>query len=153
VEDGLDVGDFLTHPLRVLRDTRPGVFLGEIKRVEECVDALACLLVWDVAEPSDVLELLVGGRLLVQRWFLGKIADVGTKGVTVSDVRTGDSRRSAGRLREPREQPHGGRLPGSVRTEKAVDRSFGDGEIEGVDGGRSFVAFRQSAGFNCVCHL
>jgi len=70
MKDGLNVGGLLAHSFRVVRNPCVGV-CREIEFVEESVNSFSCRFLREIAEAGGVFELFVGGRLFVQRWFLG----------------------------------------------------------------------------------
>jgi hypothetical protein len=86
-------------------------------------------------------EVLLGGELVVERLLLKDEPDVPSDGLGLSGhVESGHRCSAQGRMGQRTEHLDGGRLPGTVGSEKGEDLALSDREVDPVDRGEVTVA-------------
>src|SRR5699024_6125571 len=101
-----------------------------------------------------VFELFTGGELVVNRWILGKIADIWNDSFPVRNRLASHVPTPVRWLRERRQHPNRGGLASTVRAEETIDRATWYGEIEAGNGCSVSVLFRECVRTDreCVVH-
>ena len=125
-------------PLPVAFREVPDRLFGDVRDeagLERLADARRGVAARNAAEARPVRDVLADPHLRVERERLGEVAEMAL-GLERpgEDVDAGQGDPSRRRREEPRDHPHRGRLPGSVRAEEAEDLAILDAEADIVDG-------------------
>lgn len=140
-EYGSSVQSFF-HPPRVV--FRPLVRnVGEIDQIEQFLDAFVLLGCWNTVHVTGKADVLTGGEFPVDAGLLCHVADGFTNGLwLVHSVVPIDRHRSLIRMEQCNEGFDGGRLSGSVRSQKPEKLARCDIEANTTDGfGPVFVFY------------
>src|SRR4051812_30865116 len=120
-----DQPDLLLVALAVLAEAPARI---EVEHVDEAPDVVA---VDPAAQVPEILDRLRAGQTVVQVELSGQVADPSMDRDRVYRRLDTEHLRSAGRRPDEIEQdPHRGRLAGTIRPEEPEDLAFGDLEIE-----------------------
>jgi hypothetical protein len=106
-----------------------------------------------VVQPTDHLEVLVAGEVLVDRRVLAGQPDPAADAMRVSEHVDASHRCPAGvRLQQGRQYAYGRGLAGTVRAEKAEHRAAGHGQVNPVECHHLLVALDQSGRLDRQLH-
>ena len=127
------------HAARVAGDLPIGG-IDEPHAVEQLLRARAALLLGDALQRRLEAKVVARGEERVERGLLERDADEPADlRPVLHDVVAADERRPGGRRQQRGQDVDGGRLPGPVRPEEAVDLTRRDGEVDPVDGPRTLL--------------
>nr|WP_305038275.1 hypothetical protein [Cellulomonas sp. HLT2-17] len=123
-------------------------------RVElEAVDELGAERGVDVAgQVAEQVEGLGSGELRPQGDVAGHVPDVAVGALDIADVDAHDLGGSAGRADQVQQQPHRGRLAGSIRAEKPERLALADLEVHPLEGSHGSEVLAQIVGRDRGCH-
>src|SRR5882724_6532903 len=139
VQHGRDELHLLLHPLRQLIDAAQFP-LGKSESLEPCLRSLARLPPVDALHLAEEDEHVEHAHLAVQSALLREIADPLRVGAAAPRVPEYPHGAAVGR-QNVHDHAYGGRLPGAVRPEQAVDHPARYGQRQLVNGGVTGEAF------------
>src|SRR6058998_2495906 len=146
MQDGLSEADALPVALRQLaRDAVPHV--SQAAALHRVLDPPAHLRARYTLDARHELQVLAHAHVRVEGRRLGEVADAALHLVSLlEDVESRQARRALRRRLEAREDAHGRRLAGAVRSQETDDVALPDLEADAVDGALAGVHFRQVLG-------
>ncbi len=122
------------HPARVRAHLAVRRF-GQADALEQLVAAARALVAREAVQRRLQANVVAARQERVQRSLLERRADqLAHLRAVLDDVEPADDRAAAGGRHQRGQHVDGGRLPGPVRAEEAVDLPVGDLEIDPVDG-------------------
>ena len=142
-DQGLADAEALAHPARVRAGSAVGR-IGEADPGEDRVDPRLVGAAFGRIERGDEPQRLPTGHPVVEPRLLGEVADLAAVAGAGLDRDAGDRRGAAGGLGQSGEELDGGRLPGAVGPEEAVDRAGRDVEGEVGQGRHARVVLGES---------
>jgi hypothetical protein len=127
------------HATRVARHLAVGG-VGEADALEELVRVHLAAVLADALQRRLQSKVVATGEQRVERRLLERDADHRAHLRAFLDDVVATDTCSSGRWRQQRRQDvDGGRLPGPVRAEEAVDLTRSDGDVDAVDGARALL--------------
>ena len=133
VPRGADQGDLLRHAARVGREHGVGA-VGQLEALEQPLDPLATLDLWDAVEITEVVEVLGGGVASVEPRLVGHDAEPRTNRVEAignpQPVELDESRIS---VQDSAQASQGRRLARPVLAEKDEDLAALDAKVHAAD--------------------